>query len=58
MKYLAILLLAATALFAVTGYYTDEEVDGMSKICYYDTYRGTMAITIESYELCPMSVEF
>ena len=58
MKYITILLITATALFALTGYYDGEEVDGMSKICYYDTIRGTMAITVESYELCPMSVEF
>lgn len=58
MKYLLALLVTATALFALTGYYTGESTNGMSKICYYDTVRGTMAITIESYEICPISVKF
>jgi hypothetical protein len=42
---------------AATGVYTGETVDGLSKICYYHTPRGTVAITIRSHQVCPRSID-
>ena len=33
-----------------------ERTSGMNKICYYDCLGGQAAITIKSYELCPLSI--
>ncbi len=34
-----------------------EDTSGLNKICFYRCPTGDAAITIKSYELCPLSVE-
>jgi hypothetical protein len=34
-----------------------EQVSGMNKICYYKCITGTVAITIKSYQLCPLTID-
>jgi hypothetical protein len=34
-----------------------EKTDGMNKICYYDCPSGGAAITVKSYQLCPLSIK-
>lgn len=33
-----------------------EQISGQNKICYYNCAGSEAAITIKSYELCPMSI--
>jgi hypothetical protein len=33
-----------------------QEVSGMNKICYYDCAGSAAAITVASYQLCPLSI--
>jgi hypothetical protein len=35
---------------------TGEQVSGLNKICYYSCPAGGAAVTIKSYELCPISI--
>jgi len=50
-----ILAISTIAIFAVTAYATGflsgESTSGMNKICYYN---DGSAITVKSYELCPL----
>lgn len=41
---------------AVLCFKTGEQKSGMNKICYYDCLGSTVAITISSVELCPLSI--
>lgn len=41
---------------AVMCFATGEQVSGMNKICYYDCLGSAKAITIKSFELCPLSI--
>jgi hypothetical protein len=41
---------------AVMCFKTGERTSGMNKICYYDCLGSTVAITIRSTELCPLSI--
>lgn len=52
-----IIVLAAGAAYANFCILTGERIDGLYKICYYDCPGGTAAVTIASYELCPLSIE-
>jgi hypothetical protein len=42
--------------YAAMCFKTGERVSGMNKICYYDCLGSTVAITISSIELCPLSI--
>ena len=33
-----------------------EQVSGMNKICYYNCMGSTVAMTVKSTDLCPMSI--
>jgi hypothetical protein len=35
---------------------TGEQVSGLNKICYYDCAGSGAAITIASYQLCPINI--
>lgn len=56
----AMLVLAAifftTEAYACTAFYKGEVIDGMYKICYYDHLGSRVALTKNSYELCPITV--
>ena len=53
----ALTILVASSAYAVTGFYTGEKISGMHKICYYNALGDTVAITISSVELCPLTIE-
>lgn len=39
----------------VQGFYKSETVSGMNKICFYDRLGSTVALTISSVSICPLS---
>ena len=41
---------------AVMCFSKGEQTSGMNKICYYDCLGSTVAINVESYQLCPISI--
>ncbi len=41
---------------AATCFKTGERSAGMNKICYYDCLGSPAAITIKSYQLCPLTI--
>ena len=54
---LTILTATATTAVAGTAFLTGDETSGMNKICYYDHLGSTVAITISSVKLCPLSIQ-
>ncbi|ASM36513.1 hypothetical protein [Campylobacter sputorum] len=58
LKITALVILSCSYAFGVYGTLSGERTDGLSKICYYSTPYGTKAITIKSYEVCPVSYDF
>ncbi len=43
---------------AATGFLSGEETSGMTKTCYYDVLGSTVAKTISSVSLCPLSIQY
>lgn len=43
--------------YAATGFLIGQKDSGMYTICYYDCLGDTVAITIKSPELCPLTIE-
>jgi hypothetical protein len=41
---------------AETCFHKGDKVDGGNKICYYDCPSGEAAITVKSYQLCPLRI--
>jgi hypothetical protein len=39
-----------------TGFYSSERINGLNKICYYNSPRGTFTKTIGSAQVCPRSI--
>ncbi|MBV0934908.1 hypothetical protein [Marinobacterium weihaiense] len=52
------LLLTALPAQAVKGTLIGHEIKGTRKICFYRVLASTEAITIKSYQLCPLSHDF
>ena len=52
-----LLLLVANQAWAVTAFFKYERVTGMTKTCVYESVYGEHAITIKSYQLCPLTIE-
>ena len=42
--------------YAVTCFNQYERISGMNKICVYNCLGSDRAITIKSYQLCPLSI--
>ena len=42
--------------YAVTCFKQYERISGMNKICVYNCLGSDRAITIKSYQLCPLSI--
>lgn len=42
---------------AATCFKTGERTSGLNKICYYNCMGSTVAITISSVSLCPLSIQ-
>ena len=57
MKKLLVLLLFTSTAFAATAFLVDEEVTGMTKQCYYEFAGSRYTRTIQSYQLCPLSIQ-
>jgi hypothetical protein len=51
------LAFSSVAVSAVYCSKSGEETDGQNKICYYRCPSGRAAITIKSYQLCPLSID-
>jgi len=43
---------------ARVGFYKYEEIQGLSKICYYQVLGDIQAITLSATSLCPLQVSF
>ena len=56
MKKLLLALLIALPAHASMAFLKYEYVSGLNKICVYDHLGSDVAITIKSYELCPLSI--
>jgi len=54
---IAIIVLTASVLYAGTCFLAGESIDGLYKTCYYDCPGGAAAITVDSYDLCPLSID-
>ena len=46
----------ATLAHAGTAFLSGEQESGLHKICYYDYLGDTVAITIRSTQLCPLTI--
>lgn len=44
-------------IFAAIAFLTGEVVTGMTKQCYYDYLGNQYVITIDSYKLCPLTIQ-
>ena len=61
---LVFLVLFAAAMIAftaegdalVTCYNTGERISGSNKLCYYDCAGSQAAITVQSHQLCPLTI--
>ncbi len=57
MKTLTVLLIALSFnAFAGMAFFKYERISGMNKICVYDYLGSDVAITIKSYQLCPLTI--
>lgn len=54
---IAALAALASPAYALTAFLVGERVDGMNKICFYESPRGQHAITISAVKLCPLSID-
>jgi len=52
-----VLLSISTLAFAGTAFFKYEHISGMNKICVYDYLGSDYAITIKSYQLCPLNIQ-
>jgi len=43
--------------YAIMCFNSGYRISGLNKICYYRCGNGTAAITVRSYELCPLTIE-
>ena len=41
---------------AILCFKTGEQVSGLNKICFYDCAGSAAAITVKSYQLCPLTI--
>ena len=51
------ILFTITIAFAGTAFKTGESIQGLYKICYYNCYGSTVAITVKATDICPLSIE-
>ena len=53
---IAFFLVTSTA-FSATAFLVGEEVTGMTQQCYYEFAGSRYTRTIQSYQLCPLSIQ-
>ena len=46
-----------TATTTILCFLEGERISGLNKICYYDCAGSAAAITIKSYQLCPLTIQ-
>jgi hypothetical protein len=51
------LLLFTSTAFAATAFLVGEEVTGMTKQCYYEFAGSRYTRTVQSFQLCPLSIQ-
>jgi len=51
-----VLALISSSAYAGTAFFKYERISGINKICFYDHLGSEVAITIKSYELCPLTL--
>lgn len=56
--FLAALFLFPTPSHAVTGFLKKEEINGLSKICYYEVFGELRTVNLRSSQLCPVTHNF
>jgi len=54
--FVLILALISSSAYAGTAFFKYERISGLNKICFYDHLGSEVAITIKSYELCPLTL--
>lgn len=52
-----IVTLAASSAYACTAFFDRDYVSGMSRVCIYKHLGSDYAMTIKSYEICPITIE-
>lgn len=54
---LALVLVTATA-HAATGFLVNSYVSGMNRICIYNVLGSSAAVTLQAWQVCPVTWEF
>ncbi len=58
MKKLAlVLILVSFSAYADTAFYKYDYISGLNRICIYDYLGSDVALTIKSYQVCPVTIE-
>jgi hypothetical protein len=52
-----VFLLSSSYCFGEICFHRGEKLSGLNKICYYDCINGDVAITVDGFELCPLSID-
>jgi len=54
---LVLALAISSSAYAGLAFLKYERISGMNKICVYDHLGSDVAITIKSYQLCPLTID-
>ena len=54
---LAVMASAAVLMASELCFSKGEKADGLNKICFYSCPSGEAAITVKSYQLCPLNIK-
>ena len=54
---LILALSLSSSAYAGLAFLKYERISGMNKICVYDHLGSDVAITIKSYQLCPLTID-
>ena len=55
-KLILVLSLVSISSMAGTAFLKYERTSGLNKICVYDHLGSEVAITVKSYQLCPLTI--
>jgi len=55
-KLILVLSLVSISAMAGTAFLKYERTSGLNKICVYDHLGSEVAITVKSYQLCPLTI--
>lgn len=54
---LSIIFIVVSSVYARSAFFKYETVSGTNKICVYDDLGSEVAITIKSYQVCPVTID-